>query len=447
MGLHSILQSQQHYPSEWIAMEEGIPMLSCIVKIHRIPRLLSLAAVMLLLTACASFHPDPIPSGELMTMSDAKRMDHVTIHLCSLSEETAERYFDLPLIDSGVQPIWIRIQNQSAHAWIFPDSSTDPFYFSVGEVILKSKSWRHSRSSMLAMYQFLDSHRIPYNIPPGETVEGFLFAPYQEKGIRQRSVFLFTKGKTLKADFLNPGKRMNTDFMRVDFSHLYKEEERNDLVTENELKQYLQTLPVLTTNQKGTATGDPVNLVFVGELSLIFNALIGAGWNETDAMNLSSVFHTIGAFLTGAAYRFSPISALYVFGRPQDVTFQKIRDDIHTRSHMRLWLAPSRYRGQSIWIGQISRDIGVKLTTKSPTLTTHVIAPDVDAERWYLIQNMMRQQAIGELAFLKVTPSRTMDNLGYNLCDDAFFTDGMFGVLFLSAEPRTADQVQFKKWE
>ena len=42
---------------------------------------------------------------------------------------------------------------------------------------------------------------------------------------------------------------------------------------------------------------------------------------------------------------------------------------------MRLWLAPFRFEDRPVWIGQVSRDIGVKITPKSPTLTTHVIDP------------------------------------------------------------------------
>ena len=37
-----------------------------------------------------------------------------------------------------------------------------------------------------------------------------------------------------------------------------------------------------------------------------------------------------------------------------------------------------RYHGKPVWVGQISRDIGSRLTIHSPTLTTHKIDPDVD---------------------------------------------------------------------
>ena len=36
------------------------------------------------------------------------------------------------------------------------------------------------------------------------------------------------------------------------------------------------------------------------------------------------------------------------------------------------------YHGKPVWVGQISRDIGVRFTWTSPILVTHKIDPDVD---------------------------------------------------------------------
>ena len=78
--------------------------------------------------------------------------------------------------------------------------------------------------------------------------------------------------------------------------------------------------------------------------------------------------------MSGGEYRYSPVSSLYVFGRPQDIAFQKARENIHERNHLRLWMSRVTYQGLPVWIGQISRDIGVRFTTK--TITTHKIDPE-----------------------------------------------------------------------
>ena len=59
------------------------------------------------------------------------------------------------------------------------------------------------------------------------------------------------------------------------------------------------------------------------------------------------------------------MSDLYLFGRAQDFALQKARDNIHQRNHLRLWLSPMRYHGKQVWVGQISRDIGSRLTIHS----------------------------------------------------------------------------------
>ena len=59
----------------------------------------------------------------------------------------------------------------------------------------------------------------------------------------------------------------------------------------------------------------------------------------------------------GGEYKYSPMSALYVYGRPQDLSLQKARDTIHLRNHLRLWASPWKYQGKRVWVGGISREV------------------------------------------------------------------------------------------
>jgi LssY C-terminus len=120
----------------------------------------------------------------------------------------------------------------------------------------------------------------------------------------------------------------------------------------------LARLPCCTTKEDGTEIGDPLNVVLVGRADDIFPALIRRGWQATEVVWSGSLWRTVRSFLQGSRYRYSPISPLYVFGRPQDIGAQKARRSIHERNHARFWLSPIRFRGQEVWIGQISRDVG-----------------------------------------------------------------------------------------
>ena len=68
----------------------------------------------------------------------------------------------------------------------------------------------------------------------------------------------------------------------------------------------------------------------------VYAAFIRAGWDETETITGSTSWKTMRSFIGGGEYRYSPVSGLYVFGRPQDVAFQKARDNIHERNHLRL---------------------------------------------------------------------------------------------------------------
>ena len=153
---------------------------------------------------------------------------------------------------------------------------------------------------------------------------------------------------------IHPETAHNLKFAFIPFP---KEDEVGDY-DENGLRSALEGMPCCTTNKKGTEQGDPLNLVVIGDLEDVYYAFIRAGWDETETIYRASVLKTIRSFLFGGRYRYSPVSALYVFGRPQDVALQRERTSIHERNHLRLWLAPMRYEGHPVWIGQISRDNG-----------------------------------------------------------------------------------------
>ena len=139
------------------------------------------------------------------------------------------------------------------------------------------------------------------------------------------------------------------------------------------------------------------------------------------------------SFLSGGEYRYSPVSSLYVFDRPQDVAFQWTRENIHERNHLRLWMSRVTFEGTPVWLGQISRDIGVRFTRK--TITTHKIDPDVDETREYLLEDLAYAQSLKAFGYVPGVGAAAFDEPRGNLTGDPYFTDGQRIVLFLSSEP------------
>lgn len=118
----------------------------------------------------------------------------------------------------------------------------------------------------------------------------------------------------------------------------------------------------------------------------------------------------------------APVSPLYVFGRPQDIALQKARNNISLRNHLRVWRAPFTVEGQNVWVGQISRDIGSKLTTQSWSFTTPRISPEVDQDRYYLLQDLL---LTGEVGFPIAAPV-TWSRIESGIQPDAFTVDRPF---------------------
>jgi len=154
----------------------------------------------------------------------------------------------------------------------------------------------------------------------------------------------------------------------------------------------------------------------------------------------AALWKMLRSTLSGTEYRYSPVSSLYTFGRPQDVALQKARTSIDERNHMRLWLTPVRHEGKPLWIGQISRDIGVHFTRK--TVTTHKIDPDVDETRDFLAEDLAYAQGLARMGYVPGVGAAAYDQPRGNLTGDPYFTDGNRLLMWVSDSPVSIDEVE-----
>src|SRR6266436_8174191 len=134
------------------------------------------------------------------------------------------------------------------------------------------------------------------------------------------------------------------------------------------------------THTKSGAEGDPLNLVFVGSKDQIIHSFQLAGWLIPDPITSQTSEKISVDSLAHRSYPTAPVSNLYVFGRVQDLAFEKPTNDVANRGHIRLWKTGTLIGGQLVWIGQASYDSGIELSGTTH-LPTHHIAPTVDLER------------------------------------------------------------------
>ena len=413
-----------------------------IIHKKRCPRLAILVCFISLLAACASAPQTAKMEGTYLDRAQTQEKDGIRVTAAVPSAAESQALFGKPLYRRGVQPVWLKIENTLDEFVSFLPVGLDPAYFTPIEAAnLDVKEKKAEDGNTLINKQFFNSG-MGNNVPPGEQSSGFIFSVLDE-GTKSFNVDVLGKSTLVTFTFFIPVPGLRTDHATVDWPNLYPADGFVDL-SRDELIERLESAICCVRDKKNEAMGDPLNLVFVGHPEAIYYALIRAGWDETETIHKGSAWKTMKSFIGGGEYRYSPVSALYVFNRPQDVAFQRARSNIHERNHLRLWMSNARYEGKPVWVGQISRDIGVRFTKK--TITTHKIDPDVDETREFLLENLAYSQALQKFAYVEGVEAAPMDQPRGNLTGDPYFTDGYRLVLWVTSQPVDISDVEVEYW-
>jgi hypothetical protein len=408
-----------------------------------IPKALMLmAAAAVLLAGCAAT-PQPgaqMPEGDFRQRIQIQEQSGVRLSAAVPSASEARELFGKPLYKKGIQPVWLKIENNRDELVTFLPVGLDPNYFSPLEVANLGRGGGDAPE--LLVDQFFIDQSISLLIPPGEELSGFVFTRLDE-GTKAFNVDLAADSGFRTFTFFIPVPGLNIDHYSVDWENLYPEDQWVEPEKERLIAE-IESYVCCVTDKNGKNTGDPLNLILIGKPGDIYTAFIRAGWDETEAISASSLWKTAKSFMSGGEYRYSPISSLYVFGRPQDIAFQKARENIHERNHLRLWMSRVTYQGLPVWIGQISRDIGVRFTTK--TITTHKIDPNVDETREYLLENLAYAQSLKAMGYVGGVGRVPRDAPRGNLTGDPWFTDGYRLVLWVSSKPEPISEIGLLDW-
>jgi hypothetical protein len=182
--------------------------------------------------------------------------------------------------------------------------------------------------------------------------------------------------------------------------------------------------------------GDPVNLVLKGTRAQLDAAFARAGWSQADRLSLRSSWRMVRAFVLNSPYPTAPFSTLYLYGRGQDVGFQKAIDNSpRKRHHVRFW-ALSLQRAQTVlgtasfwlntdrppdhaevfWIGAGTKDTGFSLTRLTFQIT-HATDSDTNAERDFIITELSKTGVISEPASYQPRQKLVTERVNHYVCD------------------------------
>ena len=391
----------------------------------------------------SNFKPQPFFEVPFRERIQSKVEDAVKVSVAVLSAEESKQVFGVNLAKEDIQPVWIRVENDDSKPYWLMSSGLDPDYFSPLEAAYVNHSiFSKSRNKKIDEHFRVLGFRNP--IASGASVSGFIYAN-RDEGTKLVDIDLLTKEEIKFFTFFVPVPGTRADYHAVDFDKLYSEDEMVDY-DEKELRTALKNLPCCTTNEDGTRQGDPLNLVFIGSREDVAAAFVHRGWLHAEQTYGKAIWKTVNSFVFGSRYRYSPVSPLYLYGRQQDYAGQKPRHTVHQRNHLRAWLSPMRYRGKSVWIGQISRDIGVRFTLKTWPPVTHKIDPDIDEAMHALIEDLVYTQQIMKTGWVKGVGAATRSKPRHNLTGDPYFTTGLRAVLMFDRRPHSFENIQEFGW-
>ena len=422
------------------------------------------------------YHPSPAYDA-FMPRAQTQEHPRAVVTVAVLTGREGKEFFGVDVARRGIQPVFLRIENRSPESLRLQMVSIDPNYFTpleaagvnhfsicrrlsafgaIGWVFLPVlaivplkliTAWLNNGR----MDDFFRGHGFRLGpIAPGEKTEGFVFTPLDlgTKAVHVRLTTLDTIRNTIAAaadpaivatsggsaatDFLFtvPVPGIAADYLDRDFSRICPSASVEPCTVDT-LVARLESMPPATMNAAQSLHGDPVNLVLIGEFETLLSGF-AARWDESETITLATCWKTVQAFLWGSSYRYSPVSPLHLFGRDQDIALQRTRHSINERLHLRLWLTPLSFEGKPVWVGQVSRDIGVRFTTKAWNLTTHRIDPNVDESRDYVIEDLMLAGRVEAAGYVGGVAACASDAPHRNLTGDPYYTDGMRAVILLS---------------
>ena len=192
--------------------------------------------------------------------------------------------------------------------------------------------------------------------------------------------------------------------------------------------------------------GDPVNLVLVGTLDQLRAAFANCGWSVADKLGFASSLRMVRSFVLNEPYPTAPFSTLYLFGRGQDVGFQKaIGDSPRKRHHVRFWALSLEHAPAALgtadfwfntdrppldasvlWVGAGTKDTGFSLTRLTFQIT-HATDPDTNVERDYIMEELRKSGVIGDVNLYQARQSLPVARV------NRYVTDGEVAVASLGA--------------
>jgi hypothetical protein len=378
----------------------------------------------LLLSGCAAAPYRPADPASVPFQSRAVTQVSGAIEVTAAvpGPEETRALFDLPLYDSGIQPVWLKIHNGSDDWLRYAPVGTDSEYFSGQEVAYVHKG-AFSKEGRQQMNRHFYEMVMPRRIPPGESRSGFVFT-HLHTGTKAFNVDLFgaSRAQDLSLTFFINVPGFQPDHSEAYFEELYDPGQIRDFDRDS-FRAELAAMDHQTRDLAGQKLGLPINVVVVGQPEQVLQALIRANWVEKPRVAAEMA-----------------AEQTYLFGRIADVVFSKHRTASGGRTDLRVWLSPMRVDGAPVWFAEVMHHIG------GGKGGGHV-DPDLDDAAAYFLQDLWYGQGLAAYGWVRGRGQVPFDNPRQSFAGDQYFTGGYLAVTWLSGSARSMLDLDTLDWD
>lgn len=379
--------------------------------------------LLMLMAACTSWQvPPEFDVGALRARAESETLRNVTLSAAVLSAGDSKKMFGVDVNSEGIQPVWVEVVNNTDQVLWLLRSGTDPDLFSPHEVAWSfRKAFAGERNDSLE--QHFNSLSFQNPVEPGATAAGILYTNPHRKTrllsidlLGQAQLFPFTLFLQVPDDVSDEAAALARTLQLVAAATV-------DFTDTDAFRTALADLPCCASNAKGSANGDPLNLILVGDIDHIATAFVRRGF-RMEVLDYDNAQH--------------------VYGRPPDIVARKTGHRGVPANWVRLWVAPFRHHGRTVILAQTGRPTGWRSAVRENGELQ--LNPDVDEARNLLIQDLAYSNGLEKLGFVTGTGATAPSETRYSLGGESYHTDGLRAVLFLTTRPLSLHDLEFLDW-
>ncbi len=202
--------------------------------------------------------------------------------------------------------------------------------------------------------------------------------------------------------------------------------------------EQLNSVPVRVGDKDGTP-GDRVNFFIVGSEVQVVAALQAGDWVTVDRSIKDTILRGALASFSKQAYLTIPMSELYLFDRPQDYgwAYADPLMVVAARHHFRIWRAPFKVGGRTVWAGAGTHDVGFDKDQRNGKIT-HKIDPETDKERDFIGQSLHDTGMVAAREYMTVKNPLLKAKTAHG---QEFVSDGRTLIIYMENDEQDSSEV------